>query len=1680
MQHNAGSLRRRPWGMRALSLLMAACLLLGLAPALISGASAAHWAAPYLDQLVDWGFLRADQSIDPDRPLTRAEFMAIVNRAYGYSKVGAMPFTDVPKSAWYYDDVAIAYNANYIQGTSKNTASPTAALTREQAVYILGRNMRLKETSGETLDFSDSRNISNWSQGMVHSAVDHYIVTGYADGSFRPQNAVARSEMAALMHRSIGTPLQKAGDYSLGGVFGNVTITSSGVVLRDTTISGDLYITGGVRLGNVRLENVTVLGRIITSGAGESEKGDVSLVMRNVVAQELLVDNMQNQYVSLRTEGITEIAKTTVRTSAYLQNNTPAGLGLKLIRLDGASGVSLSLAGRIGEVVNVSPGSSVLAAKGTIQKLTVDELATGSKVQIDRGAEVKELNLDVGTQVSGLGDVKVLNVNIAASTVTMLPDQITVRPGITANISGQQMDATAAEEASREPRLQSGYPIAVDVAPSSFSASFAANKKGTIYWAVSAVADGSVGADALILPPAYGAAAVKNGNVSTPTANTVVQAKVTGLTVGGSYYLSAVLVDARGERSPVKVAAFTTPDNSKPDFASGYPYLSRVTDSEAQVTVMPTKSCKLYYALLPKSATAPTANELKSNAVTGNLGYGVRDVIKNTEDSFTVNDKLLQELASYDLYLWLSDVDGANSSAVKKVSFATVDKTPPYFVLDPFANKVQATSVGLSFTINEVGTVYWAAVPAGTDYPKPKPGETSISPDDPYAILQVASGLNALKSGTVSATANREGTISISGLEKEKAYDLWYLAQDKAGNYSVTVKKLTIHTLDDTPPTVRQYFTNYSGTDNTQNPSTGTDIVLEFSEGVRSSVIGDGDSFLALYEAVARASSETAKKNAQVKLSTALQNTIRLYHDKGSGAPAVVVSRNDSNETSIGDKWVIDYRNATVTSRDGKVLVTFPTKPGKESALNLASGATYYFELKDITDTSNRQNLIIPNPVSYTSPASAGHKIPRFTTVFAQMFLSNPPEVSGNPPVKQNGNGTDTARIDLSFRMVPMSTSKVDDSISYDLVLWSDTIVEYDLYYRVVDKDGKPATLSSLPPNSSAKPIDGNGWMFLGASGAVNPSQGQLAGRSLSNHFNGCASNNFPKLNALKENLYYEFAISLTRMGTSSDFATWSGQVNFKFQAAAGTSSTLYTLSQGLSTQSWQEFKNNGLNGGGIVSVGISASSQDYLQVRQLFTDTKTPIFVSASPSFAVGDTFVTMSLNLDRKGTVYYVIAPAGKDGSNPLVTTTGTNGYPIVWGDVPSSGQTSALSLTLPDKLNIYQPPYSNVLIKTGSVTYPGGQAAFEKLVQGLEPKTDYYTYFVLKGAAQDVSPVYLYKFTTSDISKPKIELDRYTGIVDVKTQVDSNLNYIIFTANDLDKVSQFKTNLAANTAYSGRIPSKYAGMNIITAMLTTYNDNTAKENNTVTNAFIPDGDYNGYSVFDVYANDSIKATVAQIIRSGASASSSTASGNITTAANQKKTVDETRRMTPLTSHYFLSVAHHEASQPRIGDAFKAVDNVTLPDQIPPELTSASTVISTATGPFSGSVTITFDKNLYWSPGTVQEVAKPVYATSKVATIENDWVSVLQYLGGSARSSLTILSTVNSPGRSFTLSFSGLNVGDQIILFNNGLVSNSSGYTTQKTLTLTLKERTAKNDSGLPIKFYEFEANWGGKIIN
>ena len=1732
--HQTHPSTRRLWRTRALSLVLTLALLLGLVPGLdLDGGASAHWAESYLTQLVEWGFVRPNQVTQPDKQLTRADFMAITNRAYGYSDQGPTPFEDIQVSDWFYDDVEIAYTNKYIKGTSETTASPNDTLTRETAATILGRNMMMEESAGEILDFTDARDISFWSKGVIKSSLEHYLVGGYDDGTFRPQKSVTWGEMAAMLTRIVGTPLQEPGDYSLGGVFGNVTISSPGVTLRDSVISGDLYVTGGVGLGDIKLENVTVLGRIICSGTGEAEGGQASIILRNVIADELLIDNLQGKTVSVQADGTTEVGNVNVRTSAYIEDNTPEGLGLHNIVLDGhpideddkdAEPPTLTLAGRIESVLDKTPGSFVHVGKGTVGVLTIDEAAVDSHVTIDRNAEVKELNLDTATLVDGEGDIKHLNVNAPGCEVTILPEEIYIRPGLTAEINGEEMDTTAAEESNMDPQILSGYPVAEDIAPTTISAVFATNKKGTVYWAISPITSGSVSAEDLLKPPVYGGISVAHGSVKAAKANEEVRSAVKGLTAGGSFYLSAMLVDERGVQSPVKVIAFSTPDNSKPAFCDGYPYMLTVSaQNGCQVVVMPTKSCNLYYALMPAGAKAPTEDEFRSGAVSGSLGYGVVPVTKNTESIIRVDDVTLEEQKEYVLYLWLVDADGVNKGKITSLKFTTKDETLPYFIVPPTPNKVQATSVGLTFRLSEDGTVYWAVVPAGTEYPKKQPGHTeSPLPSDMWSKLSVQNGYSALKSGKVSASVDKDGTINVSGLEKEKSYDLYYVAVDKAGNYSAEIQKVTINTLDQTGPKITQTFTKYSGTDNKTNPMVDTGIVLHVTENIRADVDGAGEDLLSLYEAsIDNTSSAVARKEAQDKLVLSLRSTIVLNQvtsGTGRGSQPVAVK----GESGVGENWVIDYAKVTVTRKDSGIDITFPAE-----ALQLENGSTYYFTASNLTDASAAQNPIVPNPVDFYTNAdvgiAGGHDLRLFTIMLGQLYLTrfglNTDGAESELPVKPGSANMDPGTaaeadlvpVDYSFRVIPQSTSKMEDNMCYDLLFYTDAVIDFDLYYRVrtvkedgtesiVDLSGGEGVKYQMPNwATNAQAAGEAGWYKLGSSGILRGSKTAQAGASMGTQFNKCNQSNFPKLNKLDDSgkTYYEFAVSITQKDTSRDRNTWSGEVNLSIYAGAAPSTNLSTLTAHPTFAMWDDstasapatsasFLGKGLANGGGVSIGITDTGASFLKMAWPFTDKRVPSFSTESgyPKITPGDIFADISIALDRAGTIDYVIAPR-QGGINATVVNHNPNAAgstPVdknfsaddLWDNTPRGGTQmqpgvagsdpqEAPDVVAPEALSIAEHLFPNYI--QGRVQYDGNNATVDVKVEDLMPDTDYYVYFVTSGVSTDLSPIFIYKFHTRKSAKPKIHLDPDGNAnVDMTTDLESNGWYRVLTEQDARTLIDFlKAPFSAYSSYgstgSNQLPSAYASnFTVLDAMQKRYVNSEAKMSSTNSaDAYFPgedDGSVNdyegGYTVFDIYANDTARTKMDNLIRSGQPGLGETIpntvswgpSGTTSTKANWTQNILQIGSQLNSTSQYvILTMAQSKSVQQGANNAltesFSAVSFRKM-SLVPPNLTDVTMINPMKPGDvantYSGKITFMFDSNVY---------VRHNGSTVPITSLSNPNSLLLDGLfTGPSSGSLNVTGVVP---RGFDLEFKNVEVGSTLLFQPERFLSSSGGPATE-----------------------------------
>ena len=122
------------------------------------------------------------------------------------------PFADAAPTAWYHDGVHYCVEKGLMHGISADKFLPDGSVTRAQLAAILWR-LEGNPAPVSTADFSDVAD-GAWYAGAVRWAADSGVVKGYADGRFRPNDAVTREQMAALLYRFAG---YKGYDVGIGG-----------------------------------------------------------------------------------------------------------------------------------------------------------------------------------------------------------------------------------------------------------------------------------------------------------------------------------------------------------------------------------------------------------------------------------------------------------------------------------------------------------------------------------------------------------------------------------------------------------------------------------------------------------------------------------------------------------------------------------------------------------------------------------------------------------------------------------------------------------------------------------------------------------------------------------------------------------------------------------------------------------------------------------------------------------------------------------------------------------------------------------------------------------------------------------------------------------------------------------------------------------------------------------------------------------------------------------------------------------------------------------------------------------------------------------------------------------------------------------------------------------------------
>lgn len=156
--------------------------------------------------------------IRPNDPLTRAECAEILYRlmtpeAREALDGGETGFSDVPDGAWYGQAVLALAQKSVFLGFADGTFRPDEAMTRAEWTAVLSRYLETEASAGKSA-FSDTA--GSWAGAEIAAAAAEGWVRGYPDGTFRPDAPVTRAEAAATLCRALGRMPGRSGDLLSG------------------------------------------------------------------------------------------------------------------------------------------------------------------------------------------------------------------------------------------------------------------------------------------------------------------------------------------------------------------------------------------------------------------------------------------------------------------------------------------------------------------------------------------------------------------------------------------------------------------------------------------------------------------------------------------------------------------------------------------------------------------------------------------------------------------------------------------------------------------------------------------------------------------------------------------------------------------------------------------------------------------------------------------------------------------------------------------------------------------------------------------------------------------------------------------------------------------------------------------------------------------------------------------------------------------------------------------------------------------------------------------------------------------------------------------------------------------------------------------------------------------------
>lgn len=172
-----------------------------------------HWAKNSINNMGSRKVVTGigNNSYNPDVAITRAEFAAIIVRGLGLEpQTGSNSFKDVDSSKWYSGYIKTAVSYGIVKGYSEDTFGPQDTITREQAITMIGRAMKItrlnadinnSEITASISAYLDGSKVAAYAQESMAACLKASIVYGRAENRLAPKEEITRAETAVMVER---------------------------------------------------------------------------------------------------------------------------------------------------------------------------------------------------------------------------------------------------------------------------------------------------------------------------------------------------------------------------------------------------------------------------------------------------------------------------------------------------------------------------------------------------------------------------------------------------------------------------------------------------------------------------------------------------------------------------------------------------------------------------------------------------------------------------------------------------------------------------------------------------------------------------------------------------------------------------------------------------------------------------------------------------------------------------------------------------------------------------------------------------------------------------------------------------------------------------------------------------------------------------------------------------------------------------------------------------------------------------------------------------------------------------------------------------------------------------------------------------------------------------------------